>query len=136
MATQREIRVGAPGRSPVDKVLEKRLPPSDWPVAAAVVIVEPSPSEKPAAGCCAAVPVRTEPNDKPAPAGAAEEVGAVVREKGAAEPVGLVKGRLKPVDAAVAAGAPERKYMKKRKKISYNTFSFSSLKKKKKKTPQ
>ena len=55
--------------------------------------------------------MRTEPNDKPAPAGADEEVEVVVREKGVAEAVGLLKAKLKPVDAAVGAGAPERKYM-------------------------
>lgn len=96
--------------SPVDKVLEKQLAPSDGPVeAAAVVVVEPPrPRVKPAAaGCCGAVDVRTEPNDNPA--GADEEVEAVVREKGVAEAVGLLKAKLNPVDAAVEAGAPRRK---------------------------
>lgn len=100
--------------SPVDTVLEKRLPPSVGPVEAAVVAVEPPrPRVKPvAAGCCGAVDVRTEPNVKPAPAGAdVEVVAVVVREKGVAEAVGLLKAKLKPVGAAVVAGAPERKYM-------------------------
>lgn len=100
--------------SPVDAVLEKRLPPSDEPVRAAVVaVVPPRPRVKPvAAGCCGAVDVRTEPNVKPAPAGADEEVVAVVvREKGIAEAVGLLKAKLKPVDAAEVAGVPERKYV-------------------------
>lgn len=48
-----------------------------------------------------------EPNDKPAPAGAAVDVVAVVvREKGVAEAVGLLKGRLKPVPTAVVAAVP------------------------------
>lgn len=100
--------------SPADKVLAKRLPPSDGPVevAAVVVVVPPRPRLKPAdAGCCGATDVRTEPNDTPAPAGADEEMEVVVREKGVAEAVGLLKAKLKPVDAAVVAGAPERKYM-------------------------
>lgn len=97
--------------SPVDAVLEKRPPPSDVPVKGAVV--EPTrPSVKPAAaGCCGAVDVRTEPKVKPAPAAADEEVVAVVvREKGVAEAVGLLKAKLKPVDATEVAGVPERKY--------------------------
>lgn len=100
--------------SPEDKVLEKRLPPSDGTVeaAAAVIIVLPRPRLKATAGCCGAVAVRTEPNDKPA--GAAEEVELVVREKGVAEAVGLLKGILKPVATPVAAGAPGRKYIEKR----------------------
>lgn len=100
--------------SPVDTVLENRLPPSDGAVkAAVVVVVPPRPSMKPvAAGCCGAVDVRTEPNVKPAPAGADEElVAVVVREKGVAEAVGLLKAKLKPVDVDEVAGAPERKYM-------------------------
>lgn len=86
--------------------MEKQLAPSDGPVEAAVVAVElPRPRVKPAAaGCCGAVDVRTEPNDNPA--GADEEVEAVVREKGVAEAVGLLKAKLNPVDAAVEAGAP------------------------------
>lgn len=72
----------------------------------------PRPSLKhEAAGCCGAVDVRTEPNVKPAPRGADEEVVAVVvREKGVAEAVGLLKARLKPVDCPEDAGVPERKY--------------------------
>lgn len=100
--------------SPADAALEKRPPPSDGPVKDAVVVVEPPrPSVKPvAAGCCGAVDVKTEPKVKPAPAGADEEVVAVVvREKGVAEAVGLLKAKLKPVDATEAAGVPERKYM-------------------------
>lgn len=92
-------------------MLEKRLPPSDGPVkAAVVVVVPPRPSVKPvAAGCCGAVDVRTEPNVKPVPAGADEDVVAVVvREKGVAEAVGLLKAKLKPVVAAEVAGVPER----------------------------
>lgn len=90
-------------------MLEKRPPPSDEPVKAAVVVVTlPRPRVKPAAaGCCGAVDVRTVPNVKPAPAGADEEVVvAVVREKGIAEAVGLLKAKLKPVDAAEVAGVP------------------------------
>lgn len=89
--------------------MEKRPPPSDGPVeAAVVVVVPPRPSVKPmGAGCCGAVEVRTEPNVRPVPAGADEEVVAVVvREKGVAEAVGLLKAKLKPVDAAVVAWAP------------------------------
>lgn len=73
-----------------------------------MVVVLPRPRAKPvAAGCGGAVDVRTEPNVKPAPVGAgAELVGAAVRENGAAEPVGLLKARLKPLEAAVKAGAP------------------------------
>lgn len=73
-----------------------------------VVVVPPRPRVKPAAaGCCGAVDVKTEPNVKPAPAGADEEVAAVVvREKGVAEAVGLLKAKLKPVEAAEVAGAP------------------------------
>ncbi len=102
--------------SPADAVLEKRPPPSDKPVEDAVVaVVPPSPRVKAvAAGCCGAVDVRTEPNVKPAPAGADEEVVAVVvREKGVADAVGLLKAKLKPVGADEVAGAPERKYIKK-----------------------
>lgn len=89
----------------------KRLPPSDGPAAAAVVVVvPPRPRVKPMpAGCCGAVDVRTEPNDNPAPTGADVEVAEVVREKGVAEAVGLLKAKLKPVPAAVVAGAPERR---------------------------
>lgn len=74
-----------------------------------MAVAPPRPRVKPvAAGCCGAVEVRTEPNVKLAPGGAAEEAVVVaVREKGVAEPVGLLKGRLKPVEAA---GAPEKKY--------------------------
>lgn len=94
---------------PEDAVLEKRPPPSDGPVA---VVVPPRPRVKPvAAGCCGAMDVRTEPNVKPAPAGADDEVVVVVaREKGVAEAVGLLKGRLNPVDAIEEAGAPRKKY--------------------------
>lgn len=94
-------------------MLEKRLAPSDGTVeAAVVVVVPPRPRVKPApAGCCEAVDVRTEPNAKPVPAGAVEEVVVAVRENGAAETVGLLKAKLKPVVAAVLAGAPERKCM-------------------------
>lgn len=89
-------------------MLEKRPPPSEGTVAAAVVVVEPPrPKAKPAvAGCCGAVEVRTEPNVKPAPAGADEVVEVLVREKGVADAVGLLKAKLKPVEAAVDAGAP------------------------------
>lgn len=99
---------------PVAAVLEKRPPPSDGTVAAAAVVVEPpSPRVKPAAaGCCGAVEVRTEPNVKPAPAGAAEVVEVVVRENGVADAVGLLKAKLKPVEAPVDAGAPRIKYIK------------------------
>lgn len=95
---------------PVDVVEEKRPPPSELTVV--VVVVPPSPpSVKPeAAGCCGAVAVRTEPNVSPAPAGADDEVVAtVVREKGVAEAVGLLKAKLKPVEAAEEAGVPTRK---------------------------
>lgn len=94
-------------------MLEKRPPPREGTVeAAVVVVVAPRPRVKEvAAGCCGAVDVRTEPNVKPAPAGADEEVVAVVvRENGVAEAVGLLKAKLKPVEAAVVAGAPEGKY--------------------------
>lgn len=100
--------------SPVAALLENRPPPSDGPAkAAVVVVVAPRPRVKAeAAGCCGAVDVRTEPNDKPAPVGADEEVVAVVvREKGVAEAVGLLKAKLKPAVAAVVAGVPERKYV-------------------------
>lgn len=99
--------------SPVDTVLEKRPPPSDGTVAAADVVEPPRPRVKlAAAGCCGAVEVRTEPNVKPAPAGADEEVvEVVVREKGVADAVGLLKAKLKPVEAAVDAGAPKIKYI-------------------------
>lgn len=93
---------------PVDVVEEKRPPPSEL---TAVVVVPPRPpSVKPeAAGCCGAVAVRTEPNVSPAPVGADEEVVAtVVREKGVAEAVGLLKPKLKPVEAAEEAGVPTR----------------------------
>lgn len=93
---------------PVDVVEEKRPPPRELTV---VVVVPPSPpSVKPeAAGCCGAVAVRTEPNVSPAPGVADEEVVAtVVREKGVAEAVGLLKPKLKPVEAAEEAGVPTR----------------------------
>lgn len=93
---------------PEDVVLEKRPAPSD---GTEVVVVPPRlPSVKPeAAGCCGAVAVRTEPNVSPAPAGADEEVVAtVVRENGVAEAVGLLKAKLKPVEAAEEAGVPKR----------------------------
>lgn len=92
---------------PVDVVVEKSPPPRDGTV---VVVVPPrQPSVKPeAAGCCGAVAVRTEPKVSPAPAGADEEVVAtVVREKGVAEAVGLLKAKLKPVEAAEEAGVPK-----------------------------
>ena len=90
--------------------MEKRPPPREGTVAAAVVVEPPRPRVKPAAaGCCGAVEVRTEPNVKPAPAGADEVVEVVVREKGVADAVGLLKAKLKPVEAAVDAGAPETK---------------------------
>lgn len=64
--------------------------------------------------------VRTEPNVKPAPAGAdVEVVEEVVREKGVADAVGLLKAKLKPVDADVVAGAP--------KKIEFRNQIQSSL---------
>lgn len=95
--------------SPEAKVLAKRLPPSVWPVKDAAVVVAAPPRPRPKAEvCCGAVAVRTEPNDKPATPGAAKGVE-VVREKGVAEAVGLLKAKLKPVAAPVAAGAPERK---------------------------
>lgn len=47
-----------------------------------------------------------EPNDKPAPTVEEVVVVVVVREKGVAEAVGLLKPKLKPVVAAVEAGAP------------------------------
>lgn len=87
--------------------MEKQLKPSDGTVEAAEeTVVPPRPRAKPvAAGCCGAVDVRTEPKVKPAPA--VEELVVVVREKGVAEAVGLLKLKLKPVAADVAAGAPE-----------------------------
>ena len=77
-----------------------------------VFVAAPRPRVKDvAAGCCGAVDVRTEPNVKPVPLGADEDVVAVVvREKGVAEAVGLLKAKLKPVEAAVVAGAPKGKY--------------------------
>lgn len=89
-------------------VLEKQLNPSDGTVEPAVeMVVPPRPRVKPvAAGCCGAVDVKTEPNVKPAPA--VEELVLVVRENGVAEAVGLLKLKLKPGAADVAAGAPER----------------------------
>lgn len=110
----------------MEAVLEKRLPPSDGPVeAAAVVVVPPRPRVKPVtAGCCGAVDVRIEPNVKPAPAGTVEEVVVVVREKGVAEAVGLLKAKLKPVLATVVAGAPERD-KRRAKKLSFkHVFIF------------
>lgn len=92
----------------MDVVLEKRPPPSDGTV---VVAAAPRPpSVKPeAAGCCGAVAVRTEPNVSPVPAGADDDVVAtVVREKGVAEAVGLLKAKLNPVEAAEEAGVPKR----------------------------
>lgn len=96
----------------VEAVLEKRLPPSDGTVdAAVVVVVAPRPRVKPVpAGCCEAVDVRTEPNVKPAPAGTDKEGAVVVgREKGVAEAVGLLKAKLKPVEEGLVAGVPDRK---------------------------
>lgn len=92
---------------PVDVVEEKRPPPREFTV---VVVPPRPPSVKPeAAGCCGAVAVRTEPNVSPAPGVADEEVVAtVVREKGVAEAVGLLKPKLKPVEAAEEAGVPTR----------------------------
>lgn len=92
--------------------MENRTPPSDGPVEAAVVVVPPRLRAKPVpAGCCEAVDVRTEPNAKPVPAGAVKElVVVVVRGKGAAEAVGLLKAKLKPVEAGLVAGVPERKH--------------------------
>lgn len=87
-------------------VVEKRLPPRDGTV---VVVVPPRPPsvKAEAAGCCGAVAVSTEPKVSPAPAGADEEVVAtVVREKGVAEAVGLLKAKLKPGEAAEEAGVP------------------------------
>lgn len=109
------VLAGADNIIPVDTLLEKRAPPSGGTIAAAVVEaarLAPRPKVKPVgAGCCGAVDVRTEPKVKLAPVGAAEEAAdVVVREKGVAEPVGLLKARLKPVDAAVDAGAPERHF--------------------------
>lgn len=64
------------------------------------------PKLKPvAAGCCGAVEVRMEPNDKPAGA-TVDVVAVVVREKGVAEAVGLLKARLKPVPTDVVAVVP------------------------------
>lgn len=94
---------------PAGVVVEKRPPPSEL---TAVVVVPPRPpSVKPdAAGCCGAVAVRAEPNVSPAPGVADEEVvAAVVREKGVAEAVGLLKAKLKPVEAAEEAGIPKKK---------------------------
>lgn len=92
--------------SPVDTELLNKLPPSDGTVEAAVEAVEPPrPREKVvAAACCGAVEVRIEPNDKPVPT--VEEAVLVVSENGDAEAVGLLKAKLKPVVAAVEAGAP------------------------------
>lgn len=90
-------------------MLEKSPLPNDGPVKDAVVVDVPRPSVKPvAAGCCGAVDVRTEPNVRPAPVADEEVVAVVGREKGVAEAVGLLKARLKPVDAEVA-GVPEKK---------------------------
>lgn len=88
-------------------VLEKRLVPNDGNAEAAVEAVAPPRVKQEAAGGCGAVDVRTEPNVKPVPA--VEEVVLVGREKGVAEAVGLLKLKLKPVGADVAAGAPEKK---------------------------
>lgn len=98
-------------------VLEKRLLPSVAPVKDGVVVVmPPRPRLKPEATgcCCGAVDVRMEPNDKPAPAvGAVVDVVVVVlREKGTAEAVGLLKARLKPVVAAEVAGVPDKRQKK------------------------
>lgn len=93
---------------PVGAVVEKRPPPSEL---TAVVVVPPRPPRvKPdAAGCCGAMAVRAEPNVSPAPGTADEEVvAAVVREKGVAEAVGLLKAKLKPGAAAEEAGVPKR----------------------------
>lgn len=92
-------------------MLEKRPPPSEGTVdAAVVVVVAPRPRVKDvAAGCCGAVDVRMEPNDKPAPAGADEVVAVAVRENGVADAVGLLNGKLKPVAACVVAVAPRRR---------------------------
>ena len=94
--------------SPVEAVLEKSPLPSDGPVKAAVVVVVAAPRPRVkavAAGCCGAMDVRTDPNVKPAPAGA-DEGAEAVRENGVAEAVGLLKARLKPVGASEVAGAP------------------------------
>lgn len=88
-------------------VVEKSPPPRDGTVA---VVVPPRPPsvKAEAAGCCGAVAVRTEPNVRPAAAGADDEVVAtVVREKGVAEAVGLLKAKLNPVEAAEEAGVPK-----------------------------
>lgn len=93
---------------PVDVVLEKSPLPNEGPVKDAVEVDVPRPSVKPvAAGCCGAVDVRTEPNVRPAPVADEEVVAVAGREKGVAEAVGLLKARLKPVDAEVA-GVPEK----------------------------
>ena len=113
----------AVGISPVEAVLEKSPPPSDGPVKAAVVVVvgAPRPRVKAvAAGCCGAMDVRTDPNVKPAPAGADEAVEAV-RENGVAEAVGLLKARLKPAGATAVAGAPRRSV---EVQINYNLVNF------------
>lgn len=91
--------------------------PNDGNVEAAVELVVPPRVKPEAACCCGAVDVRTEPNVKPVPA--VDEVVLVGREKGVAEAVGLLKLKLKPVAADVAAGAPERKFMgrKERRKL-------------------
>lgn len=95
-------------------MLEKRLPANDGPVKAAVVVVvapRPPRVKDVAACCCGAVDVSTEPNVKPAPAGAdAEVVAVVVRENGVAEAVGLLKAKLKPVGAEVVAGKKKFEY--------------------------
>lgn len=90
-------------------MLAKRPVPNDGTDEIDVeVVVPPRPRAKPvAAGCCGAVEVSTEPNVKPG--AAVEVVVVVVREKGVAEAVGLLKAKLKPVVAVVAAGAPEEK---------------------------
>lgn len=87
-------------------MLEKRPAPSDGTDEAAVeVVVPPRPSVNPvAAGCCGAVDVKMEL--RLIPGAAEEEAEEVVREKGVADAVGLLKAKLKPVAADVDAGVP------------------------------
>jgi len=101
--------------SPVAPVTQSPVPSDGTVEGAEEVVVPPRPRAKPvAACCCGAVDVRTEPKVRPGPA--VEEVVAVVREKGVAEAVGLLKAKLNPVVAVVVAGAPESIYRTRGKK--------------------
>ena len=105
------VKPPAPGKAcprPLAIVLGNRLEPSVRPMdtGAALETAPPRLRPKPALATCGAAEVWTEPSVRPPPMGAVDEA---VREKGVAEAEGLLKARLKPVEAAVEEGMPADK---------------------------